>query len=70
MSGHGIGNTAKMLQAKLADHLAGPFRMFLPQEWIAETIHEIGYRFRLVAFSPLGGVVGLHWSSVGPGSLL
>jgi hypothetical protein len=67
MSDYGIGKTAKMLQAKLADHLAGPFREFLPQQWIAETLEQIGHRFRLVAFSPLGDGVGVHRSSVGPG---
>ena len=70
MSDHGIGNTAKMLQAKLADHLAGPFREFLPPPWVAETLEQIGHRFWLVAFSPLGDVVGFHRSSVGPGPLV
>ncbi len=70
MSGYDIGKTAKMLQAKLADQLAGPFREFLPPLWIAETLEQLGHRFRSVAFSPLGAAVGLPWASVGPGSFV
>lgn len=55
-----IGKTVKMLHAKLANHLAGPFLEFLPRQWIDETLAEMGYRFRESAFSPLGYVVGVH----------
>lgn len=65
MLGNRIGNTAKILQAKLADHLAGPFEVFLPRQWVGETLEEIGHQFRLVAFSPLGSVVGIHRPSAG-----
>lgn len=52
MSDCDIGKTAKMLQTKLADQLAGPFREFLPPQWVEETFDKLGHHFRLVVFSP------------------
>lgn len=70
MSAYSIGQTAKMLQAKLADHLAGPLQTFLPQHWVTEALQQIGHRFRSVAFSPLGAGVGVHRAGAGPGSIV
>jgi len=70
MSAYDIGKTAHMLHEKLANHLAGPFQMFLPQQWVTEILDQLGHRFRMVAFSPLGDGMGFHRSGLGPGSVV
>ena len=57
---YGIGDAAKKLHQKLANSLAGPLQTYLPQQWIAEILNNIGYKFRSTAFSPSGYSLGVH----------
>ena len=67
---HGIGEGVKKLHGKLTQSLAGPLRAWLPDEWIAKALGEIGYRFRRTDFSPSGDAVGLHRTGPRPRSFL
>ena len=57
---YGIGDAAKKLHEKLTNSLAGPLQAYLPQQWIAEILNSIGYKFRCTTFSPSGHPLGVH----------
>ena len=57
---YGIGDAAKKLHQKLTNSLAGPLQAHLPQQWIAEILNSIGYKFRRTTFSPSGHPLGVH----------
>lgn len=63
---YGIGDAAKMLHQKLTNSLAGPLQAYLPQQWIAEILDNIGYKFRRTTFSPSGHSLGIHRPSARP----
>jgi len=57
---YGIGDAAKKLHQKLTNSLAGPLQAYLPQQWIAEILSSIGYKYRRTIFSPSGHSLGVH----------
>ena len=57
---YGIGDAAKKLHQKLADTLAGPLQTYLPQQWIAQILRDIGCKFRRTAFSPSDHPLGIR----------
>jgi len=57
---YGIGDAAKKLHQKLTNSLAGPLQAYLPQQWIAEILSSIGYKYRSTIFSPYDHPLGVH----------
>ena len=69
MSDYDIGKTAKMLQTKFADQLAGPLRELLPPPWVFWSASGVTGRSRdsvcpTTMILPLGVNVGIKQNSV------
>ncbi len=70
MRTNNIDRSRRKVQEKLGVSLAGPFEKYIPRSWVQEILRELGVQFREAVFSPLGGDLGVHRASAGPGSIM